>query len=267
MHTPPFEEQQRRNRQSREAWALFAPHRARVTELIVQQIERLRKRGQARVAVLGAGNLNDLDLQQLAPACESLDLIDLDGEALADGLARQSPALIERVRLRGGVDLSRTNLNEVEGAAAASDSSSLFDVVASTCLLSQLLEPLVTTVSADQPLPLDAIQSLRQRHVQSILAGLKPGGQGLLITDVVSSVTCESLATTRPADLPVLLQRLIAERNFFTGLNPRMIEQMLRTAPGVVDRIATLDTLDPWLWNLGPRVYLVCGWRMEASGR
>ena len=49
------------NAESRDAWALFGPHRDAVTRLLLGGLGA----GPARVCVLGAGNCNDLDLAAL----------------------------------------------------------------------------------------------------------------------------------------------------------------------------------------------------------
>ena len=61
--TPPaLTEQQRRNAAVADAWARFAPHRARVMELLLAAAEG---RTFPRLALLGAGNCNDVDLKRL----------------------------------------------------------------------------------------------------------------------------------------------------------------------------------------------------------
>lgn len=277
----PADEQRRRNLQSRDAWGLFGSHRRHVTRLLVETIAQAGVAGGARLCLLGAGNCNDLDLARLTPPCAEIHLVDLDGEALVEGLARQAPPHADRIRLHGDVDLSgllgrlpvtfrsaplgdeanRESL--VQAALEARPGRSLpapFDIVASVCLLSQLLEPEVVAVAPNPRLHLPLIQALRLRHLQLLVEWLRPGGRGLLVTDIVSSVTCPTLASTPTEALPALLRQLVAQQNFFTGLNPGVIEQQLRTAPNVGDRLENVVALPPWLWDLGPRVYAVCAW-------
>jgi len=298
------EEQRRRNLQSRDAWDAFASHRSILTDLIVAAVEQTRPNFTTdgpSVLVLGAGNCNDLDLPRILATTPSLHLVDLDAESLQDGAARQGCVGHERLRLHGGIDLAGL-LGQVRShddwpfgeppgperlvdqvadyqpplAAAIfakSDASSIdpksnspaFDVVVSACLLSQILEPVLAAVTPRQPLHLPLVQAVRLRHLQLLVEWLKPGGVGILATDVVSSDTCPELAGTARERLRPLLQQLIAQHNFFTGLNPQVLDQLFRTGPRVAEKLARVDALAPWSWNLGPRVYAVCGWRFETT--
>ena len=65
------------NRQSRELGDSYQSHREHLTSLILKNCPI-----EGRVAVLGAGNCNDLNLQQLAQHCSLIELIDLDESAL-----------------------------------------------------------------------------------------------------------------------------------------------------------------------------------------
>ncbi|MFO0869549.1 MAG: hypothetical protein U0935_11510 [Pirellulales bacterium] len=280
------DEQRRRNTQSRLAWEPFAAHRQQVTRLVIEQIETLGRAGRARVRILGAGNCNDLDLARLVPLCDHLELVDLDGEALAQGVERQLPAGAECLQLRGNIDLTgildRLEAGEPGSADAAPEASGALaeslldaarnaapfpadtppvDVVASLCLLSQLVESVLRTAARPgEPIPLPLLQAVRQRHLEIMVEGLRAGGRGLLVSDIVSSVSFAPLPQTPLAALPALLRQLIAERNFFTGLNPAVLEQLLRTAPTIGGRLDQVLALPPWLWDLGPRVYAVVAW-------
>lgn len=80
----------------------FASHRRRVTDLIVDRSFRQ----DSRLAVLGAGNCNDLDLKILAASFAAVDLFDLDAKVLARGIRFQlmesSPCLF----MHGDVDFT-----------------------------------------------------------------------------------------------------------------------------------------------------------------
>lgn len=242
-----------------------------------------------RLLVLGAGNCNDLELATLIAHVDELHLVDLDAESLEAGVAHQQMQHVETVRRHGGVDLSgvlpwvdaSSDLPFGDQAAqtqfmshvrsfdplATFGSAALppFDVVASVCLLSQLLEPIVKAVTPQQPLHLPLVQTVRRRHLELLMQWLRPGGVGFFATDFVSSDTAPELAQVSEAELPALLQRLVREQNFFTGLNPNVIQQLLRGDSEWSSRLARVDSLAPWLWNLGPRVYAVCGWRFETT--
>ena len=140
--------QRRCNLASANRWGPFSAHRRRVTALALAA-------GGGTLAVLGAGNSNDLDLARLAEAFREIHLVDLDGDALGRARARQRPDVAERLVLHGGVDLSgalgalpayaRTPPTEealaaLPGLAVARVLAALpgpFDAVVSTCCLGQ----------------------------------------------------------------------------------------------------------------------------------
>jgi hypothetical protein len=143
------------NAASRGQWEAFADHRRRLTGVLA----RGATSGGSRLCVLGAGNANDLDLPVLLTAHRQVHLVDIDAEALARGAARRGVAGHPGLRLHGGVDVTAT-LGVLSGwgpmsAVGPADLDALaawpasraaavlpggFDRVASTCLLSQVLE-------------------------------------------------------------------------------------------------------------------------------
>lgn len=226
-----------------------------------------------RLCVLGAGNCNDLDLAQLVKYFREIHLIDIDSDSLQAAADRHETAVRGRLHLHGEVDLSGlvdcmdANQSSPEALLRAIDSAPLpavlngaFDVVASICTLTQILEIVLRTFEPTHSHFLPLVQALRLRHLKQLSRGLKPGGRGVLITDVVSSETCAELATIADWQLPGLLQQLVATRNFFTGVNPLILWQLLATGGDRELDIDDVAPLSPWTWNLGPRVYAVCGW-------
>ncbi|MBO0698821.1 MAG: hypothetical protein J2P46_10535, partial [Zavarzinella sp.] len=149
------------NRGSADGWAAFADHRKKVTELLGGESTS----PSSRLCVLGAGNCNDLDLNTLLRSYREVHLVDLDAEALARGVARQGLADEPGVHRHGGVDLTgildtlagwspHTAVPTADVAAWAEEPvrrlgpalPAPFEVVASTCLLSQLIGAAVHTV-------------------------------------------------------------------------------------------------------------------------
>src|SRR5437764_3941235 len=135
-------------------WAAFAGHRARVTAL-------LRARSTAsRLCVLGAGNCNDLDLEILCASHSEVHLVDLDAVALSRAMARQT-SVRRAVRLHAPLDVSAnleiaarwspaTSLTDAEVARCAQAPATIagrlpgpFELTASNCVLSQLIDGLV----------------------------------------------------------------------------------------------------------------------------
>ena len=69
--------QEARNEQSRDGWQRFGSHRSKVMSLL-----RSAASPGSRLGLLGAGNANDVDLNELTGLYRSIDLIDLDLAAL-----------------------------------------------------------------------------------------------------------------------------------------------------------------------------------------
>jgi hypothetical protein len=112
----------------------------------------------------------------------------------------------------------------IEAPAVQADKfAAQFDTTASLCVLSQLLDGVADAVGTSHAQFVEAIQAIRLGHLRLLARLTAPGGRGLLVTDLVSSETCPDLGSTSEADLPDKLVKLIAGRNFFTGLNPAVL--------------------------------------------
>lgn len=247
-------EQQLRNRASRHAWDEFAGHRREV----MLHLTRGFAGRKLRLCVLGAGNCNDLDLGELLHGYGEVHLVDLDDEALSGVLARQGVEPSERLVLHGGLDAS-----DRDGAAWQGRLPGPFDVVASVCLLSQLIDAVMRRDTVAESPPIEQVVETRDRHLRAMVDLISPGGWGLLITDFVSSESCPQLANVAEADLPALLAGLIAEQNFFHGLNPLMLRQSLKPPAPIAMEIAQSQLVRPWRWQLGARVYAVCALKFQ----
>ncbi len=269
-------EQIRRNRLTRDCWARYAAHRARVTELLVGPPAGVQSRDR-QLGLLGFGNGNDVDLQRLAERFSRIVLVDLDAAAVEAGLARQQPLRPEVFQICGGVDCSGilewiggwsagTSPTEREvaaclDAAAAAPLPALLrnlDGIGSLCLLSQILEAAHQALGPQHPRLFPLIRVLRQRHLEQLVAALRPGGRGLILIDFVSSETCPELATVAEADVASLARELLRQRNFFTGLNPFVLWQQLQQPP-FASQVRAVQLSAPWLWHFPARTYAVCG--------
>jgi hypothetical protein len=258
----------RYNRNSAALWEPFADHRTRVTGLA-------RAAGGKTLAVLGAGNGNDLDLETLAGAFEEILLADLDAEALGRARDRQPAAVAERLRLAAPVDLSgalaqlkafarqppsRAQLAAFPAASAEAVVTALpgpFDVVLSTGLLSQIMHGARVALGPDH-LHLAVLgNALATAHLRAITALLRPGGTGLLVTDTASSDTvplAERWATTAPL---VLLEQLQQEDRMLSGTDPALLLSTLTKDPVIAPAIHPPQLTAPWLWSLGKHTLLV----------
>lgn len=271
------QEQQRRNRLSADCWQRYAGHRRVVTDLL---LGTLVCRSRPALGVLGAGNCNDLDLPRLAARFADVHLVDLDTQALERGIARQNLEQTAGVHVHGGVDLSgcirlldrwtphhapasgqeiqRLLQPTVPRVPAALDGlAGSMDVVASVCVLSQLLEAVVNAFGAGHASFLEMVFHVRREHLRLMLDLLRDGARGVLITDFVSSDTCPELVNAPPERLLSLCGELLTQRNFFTGLNPMALVDCLRREPVLRDRIGRVDVSSPWTWQYVSRTYAV----------
>ncbi len=263
------DEQIARNRMSRERWAEFSSHRERVTQLLAQpEFES------GRLLVLGAGNCNDLDLQRLLTWFSEIHLLDLDLEALVYGVERQGLVTGSNIFLHGGIDVtgiaeicsawndeippSQSEISEAVRRALGHNWSSIdqhFDVTVSIGLLSQLAEMIIRSLGNSHSRVMELLSAMRLRHMQLLMESVRPGGQGVLVTEIVSSSSCPELTQTPESGLSDLLRRLITSGNFFTGQNPAIIESLWRQSPELAPLVEQVEFSGPWLWDFGPRVY------------
>lgn len=245
-------EQGRRNRESRDAWSAFTAHRARVMQLL---IEAAAGRQQPALCLLGAGNCNDVDLSQLLPHYAAIRLVDCDAPALNAAVDRQGLASNPAIVLQGNVDLLGPPM---QGLGP-------FDVVASLCVLSQLVDAATQLLGNDpqSPQTLELVRAIRHRHLTLLVELLRPDGCGLLITDLVSSETVPHLQTLPQSQLASVIAHCLATKNFFTGLNPAVVLDVLQRDPWFTARITVEPPLGPWIWDLGPRQYAVYALRLR----
>ena len=260
---------------------MYAPHRRHVTQLLLAD----GKFGHSRLAVLGAGNCNDLDLQSLAGHFTEIHLVDIDGNALNQGVAQQG--VVDRRRLvpHAGVDLtgltdwlsgwnpnSPPDTSEVDEVIAGLPAAPAFrldqpvDVVISVCLLSQIVESISVSVGEQHPRFLPLVAAVRMQHLRMMADLLRPGGRFLLVSDFVSSGTCPELAQATEEQLPELATRLIGEHNFFTGLNPFVLQSLLSSDPHLSADLEHIHLFRPWLWSFPTRVYAVAALQAVRRG-
>jgi len=254
------------NQSTADNWESYASHRKRVTELI----ESASAGSGGRLAVLGAGNCNDLDLKRLAAAYAQVDLFDLDASAMRCGLLRQSMRNSPEISIRRGVDfsgvLSRLAMSadksnrELELAQLTRRAARTprfgtrggYDVVVSACVLSQIISSAVLALGVAEPVLPSLILELRKTHLRMLCGMAAPGGRVVFVSDLVSSDTCRDLLVSARDDIRPLMEAAVQAGNFFTGLNPfAILSRLPRNA-------CDFELLDPWLWTLsGERAALV----------
>ena len=267
------------NRRTQGLGARYEGHRLRLTAAL---LEAAPAGGRGRLCLLGAGNANDVDLEALAAAFAEVHLVDSDRAAVDRAIGRQPPAARRALRPAAPVDVSgllgrlqawrsaaptlaeitRQSASAHQAVAAAVPGP--FDVVASTCVLTQLSWAADHLMGRDHPLLGPAREAVLAVHLRALAALTAPGGQALVFSDVVSSRTCPLDDLPPDADLAEVLRQVAAAGNFYPGANPHLLRLLPRRDPFLAQHLDAGVWLPPWLWQ-GPldRVYLVLAVRFR----
>ncbi len=260
------------NATSRDQWEAFAEHRQCLTATLARKAAALR----SRLCVLGAGNANDLDLTALLSVHHEVHLVDIDSGALSRGAERQGVARHPQLRLHGGVDITATlgvlsdltpnselGPADLDAMAAWPTSRTAgvlpggFDRVASTCVLSQILETAAYSLGRDHRQLADARAALLAGHLRLMARLAAPGGEAVLVAEVTSSEVLAELPGLANEELAALLAELGRKGNHFRGVHPRQLLAALRTDSSIGPLIAAAGPLMPWRWRLHDQTYLV----------
>lgn len=273
-------EQSQRNRQTQGDWSGFRRHREVVTSLV----QRLAASRSSRLAVLGAGNSNDLDLPRLLDTYQEIHLADLDEQAMQLGLARQGQADSSSVVLYPGWDATGIidDLANIAVSISTGDAkitnmrpanlrplldrvdhetpslpTAPFDAVVSVCLLSQLIDSVSSACCINTPQLDELILAIRDQHLR-VIDGLRgSSGRALLVTDFVSSDTCPALRDAPEEQFAEIAKASIAAGNFFTGTNPVAISQRIRELMKGRSMQYPIEIRRPWVWQVGERRFAV----------
>jgi hypothetical protein len=261
-------------------WALYAHHRARLTDSIAEMAPAPAS-PVGRLCLLGAGNCNDVDLARLAGHFAEIHLVDIDGAALARAVARQPPDIRARLHRHAPVDLSGLSprlgawkkqpptFAEVEATAATGREAIVarlpgpFDVVASTCVLTQMAFKLTEVLGEDHLMMGPIRQALVAAHLATLLGLTAAGGTALFVCDLASSnfYPLDELPPER--DLREVMADIVDTEVFYQAANPTLVRRLLRRDETLRGRAGEPQLLDPWLWT-GPlgRTYLVYALRL-----
>jgi hypothetical protein len=263
----------RNNRESAGLWQDFAEHRARVTALALAEAPAAG----GTLAVLGAGNANDLDLAALAARFAQIHLVDLDEEAVSRARDRQPADIAAKLVVRAPVDLSGAffrldgfrrqpatpnQLATLAGSSADAVVAALpgqFDVVLSTCFLSQLMQSAFHSLGERHPQLHIIACALALAHVRSVARLVRPGGAGHLVTDAATTDTYPLVDLWDQQAPLALLEHLEASDNVFSGTGPSFLRRILATDKQVAPLLAgAARVVEPWLWRFTEeRTYLV----------
>jgi hypothetical protein len=257
--------QQSFNADNGASWESFADHRARVTGLL-----RTLQRGEG-LCVLGAGNADDLDLPSLVREFGEVHLIDLDGAALERAHARLPVAVADRVSLHGDLDLTGlldgierwgeddgTLAAEAAGTAAtlAARLGRTFDVVLSSCVLSQLCAPFTRALARRAPEWTALMGLVGQVHFELMARLLRPGGTGVALADAYYGLP--SAPRPQPSTWEALPRRTVEGlREGVLRLRDPAFLGALLAGPPVRQLVASARLSEPWFWRVENALMLV----------
>jgi hypothetical protein len=266
------------NRRTQPLGALYEGHRRRVTATLLESAPA----GGGRLCLLGAGNCNDVDLPALAARYDEIHLADIDRSAVDRTIQRQEPSIRRQLRPVAPVDLSGMleplsawrddppTLAEIERRAASAHERVVdglpgpFEVVASTCLLTQISWAADHLLGLQHPMLGPARDALLGTHLRALASLTASGGSALVFSDLLSSRTYPLDALAEGADLAVVVRQAAAAGNFYPGANPHLLRRLPRRDDFLAQRIDAGEWLAPWLWH-GPadRIYLVLAIRFR----
>lgn len=264
-----------------ELWAAFANHR----DTIMQIVRNLSRGPQSTLCVLGSGRTTDLDLIELSQHFAKIDLIDLEPSLTQAALQQRGFSEQHHVRALGGIDVTglethwtkfrnsptEDSLKEIiEACNQSCPDLDQYDVVASTCLLTQIIRHAFETIEksglppaiAENYLP-QVIRAIREQHIGYLLDHSKAGGSAILITDLTSSDALPEMLLPN-ADLNQLMSTKVTQGNHFHGINPTAILGTTQL-PRITAKIAHLQATAPWIWNSIESQYLCVAFRFQRK--
>lgn len=269
-----LEEQRASNASGLPHFETFARHRERLTKLLVDS----QRTGGERLCVLGAGNAFDLDLEQLLARFAEVHLVDIDAEAVARARSRLPEPLrarsfahapldlsgmFEHIERWGRMQVTPQELMTAPAAGAKRIAAALpgpFDVVASTCLLTQLQLSLLHLLGDRHQLFVALRELLTLTHLRALAALTGPSGRAVLVTDLCESAVFPPGRPRNDADLPALMQELVAAGHVIHSSHPEVIRATLAEDPLLLRSFGAAEPSEPWLWQNGPaRRFLVYG--------
>lgn len=263
-----------------ELWAAYSSHRNQVFK-ILRSVSVSPKN---TICVWGAGRTVDLDLIGLLNHYSQIDLVDINPDLTRNALLQRGFDHQSVVSVLDSVDVTGLGnfWSELKGSEAAIDIDEFaksvnetalelksYDVVVSTCLLSQLIR------KADETIPLSntgdrqknerwasIVRMLREQHIRHLLDHVHPGGYAVLITDLTSSVALpEMLDPNMNADI---LMKSVVEGNHFHGLHPLLIQQTCNQSKGTAKPNGVRISA-PWIWDSQEMQYLCLAYQIQKK--
>jgi hypothetical protein len=247
-------------------------------------LRRARGESGKTLCVLGPGNGNDIDLGTLAREFEKVALVDLDEDAVRRAVSRLSSEEAVRVETHCPVELSgvlpvleswrargrRTDedITAVKRTvvAAARPAVGSFDVVASTCILTQLIDAVYMSLPTKHRRRDELLMAVRDRHLEMILELVNPGGVGVLVTDFAVAEGTQELEPLAELALSPSMQNGMKRSEFFAGTDPFEIRDFYKGLCGPGPTAEDLAIEGPWRWEVGGRIVGVCAVTFRRCG-
>ena len=273
------------NRSALPHFSAFSGHREHLTALVARGVAR---EARLRLCVLGAGNCHDLDLAALADVYGEIHLVDVDLEALEAARARQPAGVRRKVSVHAPIDLSglvdkldrwaegRVTPEEMIAhplrtcGDVASRLPGPFDVVLSSCLLTQLQWAVLNVLSDGHPY-FEAVREIASlTHVRLLATLMSPRGRAFLATDLASSVERPLAELAEGRHLGELLDEMVEKGEAIHVADPQRLARLTTIDPLLAGSIRMSPPLDVWLWQNGPTllflVYAVELTRFHVEG-
>lgn len=218
------------NFSSKDSWSLYESHRNSMTELLVELIKEVEVREpKTNVLIVGAGNLNDLNLKKLLSCTSgSYEFWDLDLASVEMGLRRQKVEVDPRVRA------TQCDVSDPGAVLDCLSGEREFDLIVSTCLISQLL----------------LSQKTKQDKSRTIVEHLN----FLANSTKVSVLVTENMELISPADKPVpapfLEATVLSQCMTPIGMLGELDIELAFFRSKLFSEKYTLQGIDPWFWQL-----------------
>ncbi|OYP36735.1 hypothetical protein [Rhodopirellula sp. MGV] len=260
----------RNNQRTVHDWVGYGSHRQRIMAMIQTATEAMSRHD--RVAILGAGNCNDIDLTWLLQHFAEVHLVDVDTGAMDHAISKLGVDH-DAVHRHGDFDVAAPLMGGHTPGSLAQGSPIAVgdcDLVVSSGLLSQLAMSVQRLRYKESLLddPKLVLSWVREGHIRTVGEMLRPNGHAVFAFDFVSSDSAPQLlhcdaAAADPDQVERLAASLLSMGNFFAGVHPGGVLAAIQKTPS----IQLFSTEKPWIWEIGPRRYLVAGATVQKTAQ
>lgn len=245
----------------------YATHRDKVMQQLLGYAGSEASRS---LCLLGAGNCYDADLARLTEQFAEVHLVDLDRSAVERARSELTPEAAAKVVLHAPVDLTgmlphlaawsrfqvtadvlMSHPQTTEQAIAASVGGP-FDIVASTCVLTQLQLAVLQALGEKHRLFQAVRHTLTVTHLRTLAGLTRAGGHTLLFTDLVSTDRLTLPNDPSPDALRATFDAAIKQGNVIYVAHPEMLRSTVSDDPSLRSQLSAGDLKDVWLWQQGP---------------